>query len=87
MQLEVLCVCVCVCVYVCVCVCVCLCKIAHSLIRSVFYVLNFVLPMYGPNFAKLPSHSKESRGLVGLFIPSYLMDTANGLLSTPMSSE
>jgi len=36
---------------------------------------------------KLPSHPKESRGWVGLFIPSYLMDVANGLLNTHMSSE
>ena len=51
------------------CVCVCafiyiyIYKIAHTLIHSVFYVLNFMLPVYGPNFAEVALTPQKQQGL------------------------
>ena len=58
----------CVFIYIYICVCVCIYiyikEIAHTLIHSVFYVLNFKLPVSGPNFAEvaLTPHRKQGLG-------------------------
>jgi len=51
MQLEVL------------CVSLYIHKIAHTLIHSVFYILNFMLPVYGPDFAEVALTPQRKQGL------------------------
>ena len=38
-------------------------KLAHTLIDSSFFVLNFMLFAYRPNFVEVVHHTKESTGL------------------------
>ena len=49
--------------FVCVCVSLYIHKIAHTLIHTVFYVLNFMLPVYGPNFAEIALTPQRKQGL------------------------